>query len=67
MDLSQTYESIQSRLEALKTYKDVSDAEKELRKSAGNSQSPANAFISSQLSSVEEQKKRFYFIDIILC
>ena len=41
IDLSQSFESIKGRVEALKTYKQVSDDEKQLTTSAGNSQSPS--------------------------
>ena len=59
IDLSQSFESIKGRVEALKTYKQVSDDEKQLTTSAGNSQSPSTDANASQLGQVENQKKRF--------
>lgn len=59
VDLQQTKNQIQSRLNALVTYKEVSDAEKDAIRNAGNSFSDIGNVVSSQLNKVSEQKKSF--------
>ena len=59
IDLQQTTNQIQSRLNALVTYKEVSDAEKTAIRNAGNSFSNVDNSVSSQLNKISEQKKTF--------
>ena len=59
LDLNSTSQSIQSKLDAFKTYIDVSQSEKSLRRSAGNSASQAASQITSQLDKIKDQQKRF--------
>ena len=59
LDLQQAKNQIQSKLNALMTYKEVSDAEKENIRNAGNSLSEVGNQFSSQLNKISEQKKSF--------
>ncbi len=59
LDLQQTKNDIQARLNALITYKEVSDAEKNAIKNAGNSLSEVGNQFSSQLNKITEQKKSY--------
>lgn len=59
LDINSTQQSIQSKIDAFKTYKEVSTSEKSLLGKLGNSASSANSQITSQLNKVEEFQKRF--------
>jgi hypothetical protein len=59
LDINSTQQSIQSKIDAYKTYRDVSQSEKSLLGKAGNSASEATSQISSSLDKVSEFQKRF--------
>jgi hypothetical protein len=59
LDINSTQQSIQSKIDAYKTYKEVSTSEKSLLGKLGNSASEATSQISSQLDKVSEFQKRF--------
>ena len=59
LDINSTQQSIQSKIDAYKTYKEVSTSEKSLLGKLGNSASEATSQISSQLDKVSESQKRF--------
>ena len=59
LDINSTQQSIQSKIDAYKTYKEVSTSEKGLLGKLGNSASEATSQISSQLDKVSEFQKRF--------
>jgi hypothetical protein len=59
LDINSTQQSIQSKIDAYKTYREVSQSEKGLLGKLGNSASEANSKISSQLNKVSEFQKRF--------
>ena len=54
LDINSTQQSIQSKIDAFKTYKEVSTSEKSLLGKLGNSASSANSQITSQLNKVEK-------------
>ena len=59
LDINSAQQSIQSKIDAYKTYNEVSQSEKSLLGKLGNSASEANSKISSQLNKVSEFQKRF--------
>jgi hypothetical protein len=59
LDINSTQQSIQSKIDAYKTYREVSASEKSLLGKLGNSASEATSQISSQLDKVSEFQKRF--------
>jgi hypothetical protein len=59
LDINSTQQSIQSKIDAYKTYREVSTSEKGLLGKLGNSASEATSQISSQLDKVSEFQKRF--------
>lgn len=59
LDINSTQESIQSKIDAYKTYREVSQSEKSLLGKAGNAASEAKSQISSSLDKVSEFQKRF--------
>lgn len=59
VDVTQSSNTIKSRLNSVKVYNEVSKSESELKKNAGDSQGGNANRISEQLEKVKEQKKRF--------
>ena len=59
LDINSTQESIQSKIDAYKTYREISQSEKSLLGKLGNSATEATSKISSQLDKVSEFQKRF--------
>jgi hypothetical protein len=59
LDINSTQQSIQSKIDAYKTYKEISTSEKGLLGKLGNSSSEATSQISSQLDKISEFQKRF--------
>lgn len=59
LDLNSTQQSISSKLDAFKTYADVSRSEKGFLGKLANSSSEANSQITSQLDKVKDLQKRF--------
>lgn len=59
LDINSAQQSIQSKIDAYKTYREVSQSEKGLLGKLGNSSSEANSKISSQLNKVSEFQKDF--------
>lgn len=59
LDINSTQQSIQNKIDAFKTYSEVSQSEKSLLNKAGNSATKATSQISSQLDKVSEAQKRF--------
>jgi len=57
--LSNQQEAINKRISALKTYNQVSNAEKQVLEKAGSSLSDVGNSISTQLDKIKEQQKRF--------
>jgi hypothetical protein len=58
-DLVNAEQKIQSRLNAVKTFNDVSQSAKVLTKTAGDSLSKSNAELSTQLNKIKDLQKRF--------
>lgn len=58
-DLAPDWSKINDKVTSLKTYKEVSQASKDLTKNAGDSLSDSVGKASSQLSKIKEQQKRF--------
>jgi hypothetical protein len=59
LDINSAQESIQSKIDAYKTYREVSQSEKSLLGKLGNSATESTSKISSQLDKVSEFQKRF--------
>lgn len=59
IDINSSIQSIQNKLQAIKTYAEVSSAEKTLVKNTADSLSKANSQITSQLDKIKNQQKRF--------
>ena len=59
IDLSNSYKSASSRLNAIKTYIEVSKAERKARRDAANSTSKSVTNTATQLDKVETQQKRY--------
>ena len=55
-DLTNSEEKIQSRLNAIKTFSEVSQSEKDLVKNKGNSLSKSNAQLSTQLNKIKDNE-----------
>lgn len=58
-DIFQTEKNIKDKLNSLKTYVEISKAEKELLSKVGNSEEQSTGFFASQLSNISKQQKRF--------
>jgi hypothetical protein len=58
-DLTNSEDKIQSRLNALKTFKEVSQSEKELRRTKGDSLSKSSAQLATQLDKIKDLQKRY--------
>jgi len=58
-DLNQSYESAKSQINAIKSYKDISAATKQLKSSAGNSFAQATSQLNSSLDKIQNQQKRY--------
>jgi HPt (histidine-containing phosphotransfer) domain-containing protein len=58
-DLNQSYESAKSQINAIKSYKDISAATKQLKSSAGNSFAQSTATLNSSLDNIQNQQKRY--------
>jgi hypothetical protein len=58
-DLAEDYNNAKSRINSIKTFKDVSAAVKQLKSSAGNSLSQGASQTTSALNKISEQQKRF--------
>jgi hypothetical protein len=59
LDINSTQQSIQSKIDSYKTFREVSQSEKSLLGKLGNSASEATSQLSSQLDKVSEFQKRF--------
>jgi hypothetical protein len=59
LDINSAQQEIQSKIDAYKTYRDVSQSDKTLLGQLGNSASEAVSQISSQLDKISEFQKRF--------
>lgn len=59
LDINSTQQSISKKIDAFKTFNDVSRSEKSLLNKLGDSTSEASSQISSQLNKVRETQKRF--------
>jgi hypothetical protein len=59
LDINSTQQSIQSKIDSYKTYREVSTSEKGLLGKLGNSASESTSQISSQLDKISETQKRF--------
>lgn len=59
LDINSTQQSIQGKIDAYKTYREISQSEKSLLGKAGNSATESISQISSQLDKVSEFQKRF--------
>ena len=58
-DLNQSYDSAKSQINSIKSYKDISAAAKQLKRSAGNSFAQANSALNSSLDNIQNQQKRY--------
>jgi len=59
LDINSATESIQSKIQASKTYLEVSQAGKDLVKNAANSASKSTTQLTTQLNKIKDQQKRF--------
>lgn len=59
LDLSNTIDQIQSQIEAVKTYTEVSKSEKSLLRKAANSASKSTAQLATQLDKFKDLQKRY--------
>jgi hypothetical protein len=59
LDITSAEQAIQSKIDAYKTYREITVAQKKLLKEQGNSISAANSQITSQLNKIQELQKRF--------
>jgi hypothetical protein len=59
LDIESAKESIQSKIQAAKTYLEVSTAGKDLVKNAANSATKATTQLTTQLNKIKDQQKRF--------
>jgi hypothetical protein len=59
LDINSATESIQSKIQASKTYLEVSQAGKDLVKNAADSASKSTTQLTSQLNKIKDQQKRF--------
>jgi hypothetical protein len=58
-DLKTGYESINSQISALQSYKAVSDGQKQSTRNAGNSDAQYQGLFATQLNQISTQQKRF--------
>jgi hypothetical protein len=58
-DLNQSYDSAKSQINSIKSYKDISAAAQQLKRSAGNSFAQANSQLNSSLDNIQNQQKRY--------
>jgi hypothetical protein len=58
-DLNQSYDSAKSQINAIKSYKEISASEKELKRSAGNSFTQSTASLNTSLDKISNQQKRY--------
>jgi hypothetical protein len=58
-DLNQSYDSAKSQINSIKTYKEISAGEKQLKRSAGNSFAPSTASLNTSLDKISNQQKRY--------
>ncbi len=59
VDANQSSDSIKSQLKSLKTFIDVSKSNKQLKKSAANSEQQSNGLFATQLNQIANQQKRY--------
>ena len=59
VDLTNSEEKIQKRINAVKTFNEVSQSEKSIIKNAGNSLTDANSQLSTQLNKLKDYQKRY--------
>jgi hypothetical protein len=59
IDLSQSWDSAKSRTKAILDFTKASSGSKELKASAGNSESPSNKSLNTQLDKIQDQQKRY--------
>jgi hypothetical protein len=59
VDLNNSEDSIAARIKAYKTYREVSNAESQLRKTNGNSLSKSTAQLATQLDKIKDLQKRY--------
>ena len=59
LDINSTQQSIQSKIDAYKTFREISTSEKSLLGKLADSKSSATSQITSQLNQIEEFQKRF--------
>ena len=59
IDLSQSWNSAKSRTKAILDFTKASSGSKELKASAGNSESPSNKSLNTQLDKIQGQQKRY--------
>jgi hypothetical protein len=57
-DLNTGYKEVQSKINSLKTFREIKGSVRSLTSGANNSDEPANKNIANSLSSIEEQKNR---------
>ena len=58
-DLNQSYDSAKSQINAIKSYKEISASEKQLKRSAGNSFAKSTASLNTSLDKISNQQKRY--------
>jgi hypothetical protein len=59
VDLNQSTNEAKAKINAIKSYVEISKSAKELKKTAGNSLQKATSEVSSQLDKIKEKQKRF--------
>jgi len=59
IDLSQSWNSAKSRTKAILDFTNASSGSRELKASAGNSESPSNNSLNTQLDKIQDQQKRY--------
>jgi hypothetical protein len=59
VDLNQSTNEAKGKINAIKSYVEISKSAKELKKTAGNSLQKATSEVSSQLDKIKEKQKRF--------
>jgi len=59
IDLSQSWDSAKSRTKAILDFTKASSGSKELKASAGNSESPSDKSLNTQLDKIQDQQKRY--------
>ncbi len=58
-DITSSIDNILARIDSMKTYNEVSQSEKQLKRSAGNSSSKSVSQLSTQLDKVKDLQKRY--------